>query len=215
MLSLKELVLVFIIAAAIFKLAKPIALLFSAEKDFLRRRNAWFVLTAAAFIAPNFWLFAIVAVPTLIVTGRKDSNPAALYLLLLQVIPSIPINVPMPGLSRLIEVDNYMLLALFVMLPAALRLRRSKDRGGIRGAKSMDVMLLSYGLLTAFLYLHPEISRGVLSAFTFTDALRRTIRRTAIQSSHNGDCDRHAIGQDVEHRRSIPGLPDDLLEIRA
>jgi O-antigen ligase len=37
----------------------------------------------------------------------------------------------------------------------------------------MDILLLSFGLLTAFLYLHPEISPNEVSAFTFTDALRR------------------------------------------
>jgi O-antigen ligase len=172
-LSLKELIVILIIATAVFRLAKPSALLFSTEKDFSRRRNVWFALTAAAFLCPSFWLFALIAIPVLISTGRKDPNPGALYLLLLQVIPSIPVTVPMVGLSKLFDIDNYFLLSLFVMTPAALRLLRSKERVGIRRLEVMDVLLLSYGILTTFLYLHPEISPGTVSPSTFTDSLRR------------------------------------------
>lgn len=173
MLSLKELIVILTIATVVFKFARPIALLFSAEKDFARRRNAWFALTVAAFLLPSFWLFALIAIPVLITTGRKDSNPGALYLLLLQVIPPISVTVPMVGISHLLDIDNYFLLSLFVMVPAAFRLRDSKKRVGIRGLETMDVLILSYGILTAFLFLHSEISRGVISPPTFTDALRR------------------------------------------
>jgi O-antigen ligase len=173
MVILKELIVILVIAAAVFRLAKPVAVLFSSEKDFSRRRNVWFALTCAAFLSPNFLLFAVVAIPILVWAGRADSNPAALYLLLLQVIPSISVTVPMVGISRLFNIDNYFLLSFFVMLPAAYRLRKSKERPGIRGLETMDVLLLSFGLLTAFLYLHPEISRNEVNAFTFTDALRR------------------------------------------
>ncbi len=173
MTSLKELIVVLAIAAVVFRLAKPIALLFSSKEDFSRRRNAWFTLTAAAFVCPSFWLFALIAIPVLMSAGRKDSNPGALYLLLLQVIPAIPVDVPMPGLSRLFEIDIYILLSLFVMLPAALRLARSKTRVGIRGLAGMDALLISYGILTVFLFLHPESSRGMVWSLTFASALRR------------------------------------------
>jgi O-antigen ligase len=169
----KELIIVLVIATAIFWLAKPAALFFSSERDFNRRRNVWFALTTAAFLSPSFLVFSFIAIPTLIWVGRKDCNPAALYLLLLQVIPSISVPVPMVGISRLFNIDNYFLLSFFVMLPAASRLRKAKGREGIRGLETMDFLLLSFGLLTAFLYLHPEISPNEVSAFTFTDALRR------------------------------------------
>jgi hypothetical protein len=173
MILVKELIIILVIAAAIFRLAKPAALLFSTEKEFSRRRNVWYALTIAAFLSPSFLLFAVIAIPVLIWAGRKDSNPAAVYLLLLQVIPSISVTVPMVGMSRLFDIDNYFLLSLFVMLPAAARLWKSKETAGIRGLETMDVLLLSFGLLTAFLYLHPEISDNEVNAFTFTDALRR------------------------------------------
>ena len=174
-LSFKEMVFVCLIAAAIFRLAKPIALRFSTQEDFSRRRNAWFALTAAAFLSPNFWLFAVVAIPVLTTAGRKDSNPGAFYLFLLSVIPSISITIPMVGISRLFEVDNYMLLSIFVMAPAALRMRKSKQYHASGRLRTMDTFLLCYGILTAFFYLQPEVSRGVLAAFTVTDAIRRAL----------------------------------------
>jgi O-antigen ligase len=173
MLSLKELMIILVIATVIFRLARPLVLIFTTKEDFARRTRAWYLLTAAAFLSPNFWLFALIATPVLIWVGRKDSNPGAVYLFLLQVIPSIPIMIPMPGISRLFDIDNYLLVSIFVLIPAALRLVRSKERGGIRRLELMDVLLLSYGVLTAFLYLHPETSPGELSPFTFTDGLRR------------------------------------------
>src|SRR5271155_4605590 len=112
--DLKALVVVLAIAVTIFRLARPIALQFSSERDFLRRRNLWFALTIAAFLMPNFWLFALVAAPLLIWAGRIDPNPAALYLLLFQVIPPISIDIPAPGLNFFFAADNYRLLSFCV-----------------------------------------------------------------------------------------------------
>ncbi len=172
-LSFKEMIIVCLIAAAIFRLAKPIALRFSSPEDFSRRRNAWFVLTAASFLSPNFWIFALVAIIALTIVGRKDSNPGALYLFLLSVVPAISFTIPMVGISRLFDINNYILLSIVLMVPAALRMRRSKEFQASRRLRMMDALLLCYGILTAFFYLQPEISRGVLAAFTFTDAVRR------------------------------------------
>jgi O-antigen ligase len=170
---LKELVVVLVIAFVVFRLARPVVLLFISQEDFSRRRNVWFALTTVGFLSPNFWLFALIAVPLLFWSGRKDSNPAALYLFLLHVIPPIVIRVPMIGISFLLDIDFYLLLSFCVMTPAALRLFRSKGETRIRGVQAMDLCLLAYGLLTAFLFVHPEIANGTLMVPTFTDDLRR------------------------------------------
>ena len=170
---LKELIVVLVIALAVFKLARPIILLFSTPEDFTRRRRVWFALTAVGFLSPNFWLFALIAIPLLVWAGRKDSNPTALYLFLLHVIPPITIRVPMIGISFLLDVDFYLLLSFCVMAPAALRLYRSKDEARRRGLQAMDFFLLAYGLLTAFFFIYPEIANGTLMSPTFTDGLRR------------------------------------------
>jgi hypothetical protein len=136
-------IVVLAIAAVIFRLAKPIALRFSDERDFLRRRNVWFVLTATAFVSPSFWLFVLLAAPLLVWAARKDKNPVALYLLMLHVIPSIPLNIPVPGLGAFFDLDIYRLLSICVLVPTALRLRKSKDTTRIHGMTAMDALILA------------------------------------------------------------------------
>jgi O-antigen ligase len=171
--SLKELIVVLVIAAIIFRLAKPVALSFIPADDFARRRNVWYVLTATAFLSPSFWLFAVVAIPVLLIAGRKDSNPSALYLMLLQVIPPIDVPVPMVGMPYLFMINNYLLLSFCVMTPAALRIIRSKDKARSQGFELMDLCLLAYGFLTAILYVHSEAPDGGIYPGSFTESLRR------------------------------------------
>jgi O-antigen ligase len=172
--SFKEMIVVLVIATVIFRFAKPIALRFSAEADFLRRRNVWFALTATAFLSPNFWLFALVAIPLLAWAGRKDSNPVAFYLLLLHVIPSIPVDIPVVWIKALFPLDNYRLLSFCVLIPAAWRLRRSKDVVRIRGLEAMDMLLLAYGVLEVALFVRPDLPGHVLLDDSVTNMLRRT-----------------------------------------
>jgi hypothetical protein len=170
-LALKELIIVLVIALVIFKYAKSGTSPFTAPDDFARRRNTWCAVTVVAFFCPIFWLFCLIAIPFLVVAGRKDSNPAALYLLLMYVVPGFSWRVPMVGLSYLVDLDFQLLLSFCVMVPAALRLLKSKQRP--RGMRMMDLCLLAYLALTSLYFLLPEISRGVLMTPTFTDCMRR------------------------------------------
>jgi O-antigen ligase len=171
--SLKELFVVLVITLVIFRLARPLVLLFVKESDFVRRRNVWCALTAAAFLSPNFWIYALVAMPLLLWAARKESNPAALYLLLLHVIPPYTIRVPMVGISFLFDADNYLILSFCLMTPAALHLLSHRDTNRIRGLQAMDFFLFAYGILNAFLFVHPETAAGTIMSATFSDCLRR------------------------------------------
>jgi O-antigen ligase len=171
--SIKELIVVSFIAAIIFSLARRVALLFTNEEDFKRRRNIWFALTITAFLSPSFWLYVLVAIPLMIWGGRKDSNPVAFYLLLLQVIPSIPVDIPVVGINHLFYLDNYRLLAFCVLMPTAWRLRRSDNPSQIRGIQSMDFMLLAYGVLETAIFIPPDLPGHVLLHDSPTNMLRR------------------------------------------
>lgn len=174
-LSLKELVIVLVIASLVFAFLKPIALNFTTPEDFARRRNVWIALTVTAFASPSFWLYLLVAAIVLLISGRKDSNPGALFLLLMHVIPPFEVTIPMIGINSLMDIDNYFIMSFFVMAPAALRMRGPK--AGVRPypLESMDVLLLAYVGLLSFLYVHAETSIGVIAPFTFTSALRRMV----------------------------------------
>src|SRR6185437_15753766 len=74
-LNVKELIIVLALSTLVFAVGRSTALQFMDEGDFKRRRNVWLILSAAAFLSPNFWLFALVAAPALYIGGRKDGNP--------------------------------------------------------------------------------------------------------------------------------------------
>jgi O-Antigen ligase len=173
--SIKALIVVLTIAATIFYLAKPIALRFMSGENFLRRRLVWFVLTVVSFVSPNFWLYTLVAVPMLVWAGRKDSNPIALYLLMLHVIPPVGVIIPVLGNNGLFPLDNYRLLALCVLLPATIRYRKNPD-GAMAGAfGAMDILLLAFGVLQVALYTSPDLPFHFVIPDSPSNALRRAV----------------------------------------
>jgi O-Antigen ligase len=171
--SIKALIVVLTIAAIIFHLAKPIALRFMSAEDLSRRRLLWFVLTVVGFLSPNFWLYALVAVPLFVWAGRKDSNPIALYLLMLHVIPPVAVPIPILGNNGLFPLDNYRLLAFCVLLPAAIRYRKSQKDASGSAFGAMDVLLLAYGVLHVALYVPPDLPHHFVIPDSPTNALRR------------------------------------------
>ncbi len=170
--SLKELIVVLCLSGIIFASGRPTALHFMDVADFTRRRNIWFVLTITAFLSPSFWLFAPIAAPALYWGGKKDSNPLAFYLMLMTVIPAIPVQIPTNGLGirELFPVEIFRLLSLCVLLPAAWRIRHSQtarppwDR--------IDALVLGYGVLTAVLYVPPNLPNQVILQNSFTNIIR-------------------------------------------
>ena len=173
-IRLKELIYVLIIAVIIFRLAKPIALQFSSQSDFARRRTVWLILTIAAFLSPNFWLFALIAAPLLYWGGNRDSNPVAFYLVLLTVIPPVDFSIPVLGINWLFDLNIYRLLAFFVLIPAAMRLRRTQggDNAESQFGK-MDLLLLGFLALQVLLYVPPDIPGHAPEPDSATNMLRR------------------------------------------
>lgn len=171
--SIKALVVVLVIATLVFRLARPIATRFSSDLDFSRRRNVWFTLTVVAFLSPNFWVFVLVAMPLLIWAGRKDPNPVALYLLLLQVVPDIPVEIPTIGINELFDLNNYRLLSLCVLVPAAWHVKRSGPAADRAGFTSMDFLLLAFGILQILIYVPANIRNQITLPDSSTNILRR------------------------------------------
>lgn len=157
----KALTFVLALAICVFWITRPVMLHYTSKSDLTRRHCAWLLLTSAAFLSPSFWLYVLIAVPVYFWAGRKDSNPVAFYLLLLQVIPQIPIYIPVVGIKNLFELDNYRLLALCVLLPAAFR--TPKGFVSLRRYRLPGLLILAYGALTIW-------NRSPYTSFT--DSLR-------------------------------------------
>ena len=162
MANLKALIVVLGISMIAFLFLKPIALRFTAEADFNRRRNLWLTLTCIGFLVPNIWLYILVAGPLLLWAARKDSNPVALYLVLLHVLPPVTVMIPFPGIAYLFDASNYRLLALCILIPTILRLRADKAAQDPRGLQSMDLLLLAFGVLQTVLFVRPDAPGALL-----------------------------------------------------
>jgi O-antigen ligase len=174
LVSFKAMIVVVAIALVVFRLAKPIALKFCSERDYIRRRNIWLVLTITALLSPSFWLFVLIAAPLYLWAGKRDANPLALYLLLMQVIPDIPVEIPVVGINRLFELDNYRLLSFCVLVPTVWRLRKQKNPIEVQGLGAMNFLLLAYGALQVALFVPIEIpGQQALAQQTTTDDVRR------------------------------------------
>lgn len=163
--NLKPLVVVLFFATLVFWLAKPLALRFMVEADYVRRRNVWFALTLTAFVSPSFWFYLLVALPLLAWAGSKDKNPMALTMLMMHVIPPISIELPAIAINRLFDLNNYRVIALAVLLPAAVRI--ASERLGQAGRfRLTDASVAGFCLLTlALLMPYESLTNTMRRAF--------------------------------------------------
>jgi hypothetical protein len=163
--NLRALVVVLGIALPLLMLLKPLCLRFMLPEDFARRRNVWIALTVTAFVSPSFWLYALIALALCAWAASKDSNPPALYLLLLQVIPPVGFYIPMVGINHLFMLDSYRILSLAILLPTAVRLMaHAPHEHGPPLRRWTDGLLLGYMALQLLLLMPYE---------SYTNTLRR------------------------------------------
>lgn len=168
----RALIIVLAVSAFAFHYARPLALKCCTPEDFARRRNIWFILTIAGFLLPGFWLFVLIATPLLVWAGKKDTNPIALYLLLMHVIPPLAEQIPVAGIHELFSVNMYRLLSATILFPAALRFRRSQGDSPGRYSKAMELLLFAYGILQVVLFIRPDVPNPQLYHNSATTCLR-------------------------------------------
>lgn len=164
---LKALLVILVLATAVFAFAKaPACALASTTEDFERRRNLWFGITLTAFLAHNFWIYIIVSAMLLVLALPREPNKLAMFFFFLFAIPAIPNEITGLGLIQYFFAINYIrLLALVVLFPAFLYLRRQPDTEPF-GRTLPDKLMVGYIILNFLL---------MLSASTFTNSLRHGI----------------------------------------
>lgn len=160
--GVKTLVVVVFISYFVFRFAKPIALRFTREEDFIRRRTVWFALTIIEFLSPSFWLYVLIAIPLLIWCAKHDEHPASLYFLYYFVVPPVSLYIPVVGVNALFELSHLRLMAIFVLIPIAWKAMQSKTRGESQTFTAMDGFVLAYALLQIALFLPFESPTNTL-----------------------------------------------------
>lgn len=143
---LRALVVILAAAAVVFLLAeKPLVGVVAAQADYRRRRNVWFAVTLIGFLAMNFWLYVLLCGALVAVQGHRDSNPLALYCLLLFAIPPFSMDVPGLGLvNYFVSLNHIRLLHLAILLPLAVRCVLNKPKGQGVSHRIADVLVLLY-----------------------------------------------------------------------
>ncbi|QAY88489.1 O-antigen ligase [Pseudomonas sp. ACM7] len=162
----RALIVILVLAGIVFAMARRPAADLIPDRNFTRRRNLWFVLTLLAFVSHSFWVYAGIATIILTFARKNERNPVALFFLLLFLIPPSPAEIPGFGLINYFVVLNHIrLLALCVLLPAFLALRKRADTVPF-GRTWPDKLLAAYLLLTSLLLLRET---------TVTDTLRQML----------------------------------------
>lgn len=162
----KALVVVLIVASFVFIVAKPLFCKFMAPRDYAIRRNLWLGVTLAAFLIANFWLYLLVAAALIWFAARRDSNPVALYMVLLLALPPMGMDIPTFGIVKQVMFMSHLrFLSLVLLLPLALGFFRREPLsaggawGGERGGSAIlpaDVLILLYALLQVVLLMPSE-----------------------------------------------------------
>ncbi|MFY0729827.1 O-antigen ligase family protein [Pseudomonas sp. NFX15] len=162
----RALVVILVLAGIVFVMARRPAADVISDRNFTRRRNLWFVLTLLAFVSHSFWVYAGIAAVILTVARKSERNPVALFFFLLFLIPPAPVEIPGFGLiNYFFALDHVRLLALCLLLPAYIALRKRSDSVPF-GRTWPDKLLAAYILLMSLLYLRET---------TVTDTLRQTL----------------------------------------
>ena len=168
---LRALIVILVLATMFFVFARRPAGFISETGNFKRRTTVWFALTISAFLAHNFWLYTLIAMPLLIYASRHENNPPSLFFFTLFVMPMAFIQIPGLGLVNfLFDFSHARILELIILLPAFFALLRHGENLTF-GRTWPDKALTGYLLLTAILYLRETSLTDTLRQvfYLFTD----------------------------------------------
>lgn len=161
---LKALIVILVLASTVFVFAKkPACAAGTNPADFSRRRNLWLGITAAAFLAHNFWVYMVAVAVMLLLAAQREPHKLGMYFFLLFAVPAIPAQITGLGvIQHFFSIDYLRLLSLLILLPAFLFLRKQPDTLPF-GSTLPDKLLVGYLILQIAL---------MLTVSSFTNMLR-------------------------------------------
>ncbi|MBT0571531.1 O-antigen ligase family protein [Curvibacter sp. CHRR-16] len=128
------------------------------------RVRAWYMITSAAFLAHNFWLFVLLTAYVLWRARKKDENPLALAACVLFAVPLFSEQIPGFGLvNYFFDLNYFRLMVLVVFVPMAYAAYKESTP-----LKSTAVVWIDRFLLLYVLY----ATVPLFGETTFTGAIR-------------------------------------------
>lgn len=145
---LRSLIVVLFIAFTVFHFGKETFVAMGmSEADFKLRRNAWLIITLAAFLTHNFWIFCAIAAGTIIYASKKDCSKLSLFIAVLFAVPLFSAEISGLGIINYFFALNYFrLLSLLLLFPAFLTLRRLSTSASF-GSLLPDKFILAFILI--------------------------------------------------------------------
>lgn len=142
---LRSLLVVLLVGTAVFHFARPHCIAMGMQPcNYDVQKKLWFGITLAAFLAHNYFLFAVITAGLLYVYRKQHSNFTALYAGLLLTVPLFGKDIPGFGIiNYFFTLDYSRLLSLCILLPAYLHLRKLKEIPKF-GSTWVDKLVLAY-----------------------------------------------------------------------
>jgi hypothetical protein len=142
--NIKALAIILIMAIPLLMLSKVYASNADiSPQDYIRRTGAWLIITAAAFLAYNFWIFIAISAAVALITSKDEKTPLALFITLLFAAPTFSREVTGLGLAKqLITLDYVRLITLVILLPTAVRLFQANTKNA--KAKPIDICIIGF-----------------------------------------------------------------------
>ncbi|MEO6080768.1 MAG: hypothetical protein ABIQ86_13475 [Steroidobacteraceae bacterium] len=140
------------------------------KKDGTRWVATWAVLTTLAFFCVDFIVFAVIlAIACAMLAKRAPDRVAALYAMLLPMLPTYTYYIPgILGINAIFPLNYVRVLALALLLPAYISLRRT---GALQDSRAMrnglDAIFVAYVLWYCFLAVYHKV--------TVTDSMRVSV----------------------------------------
>lgn len=162
---IRALIAILVIGSVVLYLVKPLFVEFGMPvAAFDARRKYWYLVTAAAFLSLNFWVFVVVLVGILLHAKKRETGVISLYFFLIMALPLLKAELPgFVPIRFLFEVDYLRVLVMVLLLPVCMRQWQKKDSKG-RSANRLiwcDSLLLGYILLTVILRFREDDVIGV------------------------------------------------------
>jgi len=147
--NLKALIIVLLLSASVFAACNYASRAVTLPRDFTRRAGLWLGITATLFLAHNYWVFVALTCLILLVTAPQDSNPVALFYMLVLAVPPMEVDIPgFGGINAVFRLNHVRVLELMIFFPAFLALRNSKTLEPF-GRPLAEKFLFAYALLVA------------------------------------------------------------------
>jgi hypothetical protein len=149
--ALKEYAVIMLIATLVFGLCRTALITKEFRKILEQRIITWALITTAGMLTPSIFIYIAIAWPVLIWHGKKDDNPAAMYVFLFLAMPHYSVPLPTVVINQLFDINHGRFLSMALLLPAMLRLPAQDKRNKTPKHPAQWGVAVFIGLILLFL----------------------------------------------------------------